>query len=159
MFGWSDIPTFVISLGIILPIVAFIHESGHFVSTYLFGGKMKFVFGRGKLLFKRGDFEIRRVYFLDAWTQLEKLDINNRWTHAIIYLSGAFFNILSVVIVNTLIHLDILPADLFFYQFGYFSLYFVFFSLLPVEFGEGQPSDGKAFIDVIRYGTEKGPIK
>lgn len=132
--------------------MAFIHELGHFLTTYLFGGKMKFVLGRGKLLFKNGDFEIRRVYFLDSWTQLEKLDVDNRWSHATIYLSGALFNLASVIIMNSLIHADILPPHLFFYQYGYFSIYFMFFSLLPVQFGEGLPSDGKAIYDVFKYG-------
>ncbi|UTR13945.1 hypothetical protein MM221_15205 [Salipaludibacillus sp. LMS25] len=158
MFGWDDIPTLIISLLIILPIVAFVHESGHFLITYLFGGKMKFVLGRGKLLYKNGDFEIRRVYFLDSWTQLEELNVNNRWTHAIVYLSGSLFNIITVLIVNGLIHIDVLPPHLFFYQFVYFSLYYVCFALLPVEFGEGNPSDGKAFYDVLKYGPEKGPL-
>ncbi|WP_096439579.1 M50 family metallopeptidase [Alteribacter populi] len=159
MFGWSDIPTFIWALFVILPIVSLIHELGHFLFTRLFGGKLDFSLGRGKIIFKLGEFEIRRVYFLDSWCQIKELKVNNRWSHAIVYLGGPLFNIGSVVIINSSIHAGVLPAHILFYQFVYFSLYFAFFSLLPVEYGEGQPSDGKAIYDVLRHGTSKDSRK
>ncbi|MGJ9384946.1 site-2 protease family protein [Salipaludibacillus sp. CF4.18] len=159
MFGWEDIPTFIVAFFVVLPLVAFIHESGHFILTYLFGGKMRFTIGRGRIFFKRGDFEIRRIYFLDAWTQLEKLEVDNRWSHAIIYAGGSAFNLITVILINSLIHAGVLQPDLFFYQFVYFSVYYIFFAIIPVNFGEGHATDGKEIYDVLRYGTEKGPLE
>ncbi|QKS70560.1 hypothetical protein FLK61_27815 [Paenalkalicoccus suaedae] len=159
MFGWSDIPQLILAFGVVFPLVAFIHELGHFTTTWLFGGKMKFTLGRGKLLFKRGDFEIRRMYFLDSWTQLESLNVNNKWSHAVVYASGSIFNLIPVFILNSLIHNGILEPTLFFFQFAYFSVYFVVFALLPVQFAEDQPSDGKALIDLVKYGKAKGPLE
>ncbi|UCZ54036.1 M50 family metallopeptidase [Bacillus shivajii] len=158
MFTLSDIPTFIWAFAIILPLVMLIHESGHYVMARFFGGKMKFTLGRGKVIFKLGDFEIRRVYFLDSWCQIDELEVSNRWSHALVYLGGSIFNLITIFILNALITYGVLEPHIFFYQFVYFSLYFIFFALLPVEYGEGHPSDGKAVYDVIRHGTKRDPL-
>ncbi|TMW70632.1 hypothetical protein [Alteribacter natronophilus] len=158
MFGWSDIPSAIWAFFIILPLVALIHELGHYAFTRLFGGKIAFTLGRGKLLFKMGGFELRRVYFLDSFCQIKELKVSNRLSHALVYLGGPLFNLLTIIIVNSLIHAGFLPPHMVFYQFAYFSLYFMFFALLPVEYGEGHPSDGKALYDVLRYGTGRDPL-
>ncbi|WP_096187847.1 M50 family metallopeptidase [Evansella halocellulosilytica] len=159
MFTWSDIPTFIWAFAFILPLVMVIHETGHYLMARLFGGKIKFILGRGKVIFKIGDFEIRRVYFLDSWCQIDELQFSNRWSHALVYFGGSLFNLLTILILNSLISNGFLEPHIFFYQFVYFSLYFMFFALLPVEYGEGHPSDGKAIFDVLRYGTKKAPLE
>lgn len=47
---------------------------------------------------------------------------------------------------------DILPEHQFFYQFAYFSVYYVFFALLPVQYADHHPSDGQAIVNIIRHG-------
>ncbi|PYZ96870.1 hypothetical protein CR205_14430 [Alteribacter lacisalsi] len=159
MFGWSDIPSAIWAFFIVLPLVSFIHELGHYAVTRLFGGKISLTIGRGKLLFKLGGFELRRVYFVDSFCQIKELKVSNRLTHALVYLGGPLFNLLTIVIVNSLIHAGVIEPHMVFYQFAYFSLYFIFFALIPIEFGKGYPSDGKALYDVLKYGTDKDPLE
>ncbi|KSU84349.1 hypothetical protein AS030_01955 [Fictibacillus enclensis] len=45
---------------------------------------------------------------------------------------------------------DIFEANLFFYQFPYFSFYYVFFSLMPMEQSSGCPSNGLAALNTIK---------
>ncbi|RNA67041.1 site-2 protease family protein [Alteribacter keqinensis] len=159
MFGWSDVPTAIWAFFVILPLVSLIHELGHYLFTRLFGGKIKFCLGRGKILFKLGGIEVRRVYFLDSWCQIDKLSVSNKWSHTIVYLGGPLFNIATVIVINSSIHMGLLEPHILFYQFVYFSLYFTFFSLLPVDYGDGNPSDGKAIYDVIKHGTARDPLQ
>ncbi|RBW69839.1 hypothetical protein [Bacillus taeanensis] len=158
MFGWHDMWTFFWSLFIVLPLVSFLHQAGHVFFAKLFGAEIKFALGRGKVLFKFGAFEIRRIYFLDSTCHYEGVRVNSCWAHILIYAGGTLFNALSVLIVNSLIVYEILPSHLFFYQFAYFSIYFTFFALLPVQYGENHPSDAKAIYDVIRYNKPCDPI-
>src|SRR5690606_15011011 len=44
----------------------------------------------------------------------------------------------------------ILKESLFTYQFTYFSLYYIFFALIPIPFPDGSFSDGKIILDLIR---------
>lgn len=80
---------------------------------------------RQKVL-KIGVVEIRRIYFLDAFCHYEEMRKNNRFSHILVYLGGSLCNLLSVLILNTMIANDILPEHQFFYQFAYFSVYYVF---------------------------------
>ncbi|MFP3422670.1 hypothetical protein R0K19_25205, partial [Bacillus sp. SIMBA_161] len=57
-----------------------------------------------------------------------------------------------IFLINLLIIKDFLEPNLFFYQFVYFSTYYVFFALLPVQYGDNKLSDGLAVYKVIRYG-------
>ncbi|WP_026690970.1 site-2 protease family protein [Alteribacter aurantiacus] len=159
MFGWSDIPTAILAFFVILPMVMLIHELGHYLLTRLFGGKIAFTLGRGKVIFKLGGIEVRRVYFLDSWCQIKELKVSNRWSHALVYMGGPLFNIFTIIIINSSIHMGWVEPHILFYQFVYFSLYFTFFALLPVEYGKGHPSDGKAIYDVLKYGTGKDPLE
>jgi hypothetical protein len=63
-----------------------------------------------------------------------------------------------MLIVNMLIYMEVFKAGIFTYQFVYFSFYFVFFSLIPIEHN-GYPTDGKAAWDVIKRKTiDKNPL-
>ncbi|MFQ3542863.1 hypothetical protein Q7A53_02175 [Halobacillus rhizosphaerae] len=158
MFTLSDIPMFFINFFIILPIVTLVHEAGHVCVARLFGGKVKFCIGTGETLFHIGPLEIKRKYFMEGWCQYEALTYNKTWAHVAIYLAGSGFNLLVILILNSLMSANILPVTLFFYQYAYFSIYFIFFSLFPYRNGEGKPSDGMAVFDVIRYGKAVDPI-
>jgi hypothetical protein len=48
--------------------------------------------------------------------------------------------------------LGVLSKNLFSYQFVYFSIYYIVFSLLPFEYSETSLSDGRAIYDALRYG-------
>lgn len=158
MFTLKDIPTFFWSFFLVLPLVSIIHQLGHTFFVVIFGGKGSFDLGRGRILFRIGFFKFRKLYFLDSFCDYRDLKIDNKLTHALVYLGGTFFNLLTVIITNTLIAQEILPPTLFFYQFAYFSVYFVFFALLPVHYGKGHPSDGMALIELIKYGTKNDLI-
>lgn len=106
---------------------------------------------RQKVL-KIGVVEIRRIYFLDAFCHYEEMRRNNRFSHILVYLGGSLCNLLSVLILNTMIANDFLPEHQFFYQFAYFSVYYVFFALLPVQYADHHPSDGQAIVNIIRHG-------
>ena len=152
MFQLEDMITFFWAFFFVLPIVAFIHQLGHFVFVWMFGGKAVFILGRGKLLFRIGKLEVNQYYFLDSFCQYDSLNWDNRYTHAFVYAGGSLFNLSAILIVNTLIHTGILEPHIFFYQFVYFSVYFVFFSLLPFKYSENHSSDGRSIYDVIKYG-------
>ncbi|CAM3989706.1 hypothetical protein [Lederbergia lenta] len=153
MFTFNDMMTFVIAFFVTLPLVALIHSLGHLFFAKLFGGKIKLALGRGKTLLSYGIFELRLVYFFDSECHYQQLKINNKWTHCLVHAGGIIFNILAIVLVNSSIYLGILPKHLFFYQFVYFSVYYIFFSLLPIQYGENHFSDGKSIVTIIRTGS------
>ena len=67
---------------------------------------------RQKVL-KIGVVEIRRIYFLDAFCHYEEMRRNNRFSHILVYLGGSLCNLLSVLILNTMIANDFLPEHQF----------------------------------------------
>jgi hypothetical protein len=144
--------TFAWAFFITLPLTLLIHTGGHVFFAFLFGGKTTLTIGRGGRLFKIKGLEIRKLYFIDSACHYEKIRRERRWKHALIYAGGPIFNVLSILIINGLIHTGVLHAHLFFYQFVYFSVYLVFFAIIPIDYGEDNPSDGKAIYDVLRYG-------
>ncbi len=158
MFMLSDLPMFFVNFFFILPMVTLVHEAGHVLIARIFGGRIKFCIGTGKTLFHIGSLEVKKKYFMEGWCQYETLSYNKTWAHVSIYLGGSLFNLLVILMMNYLIFLDILPAALFFYQYAYFSVYFIFFSLMPYRNDSGKPSDGMAIYDVIRYGKAEDPI-
>jgi len=158
LFTLSDLPMFFINFFFILPIVTLVHEAGHVWVARLFGGKIHFCIGTGKTIFNIGKLEVKKKYFMEGWCQYEDLTYNKTWAHVSIYLAGSIFNMIVILMINYLIFADILPQALFFYQYSYFSVYFIFFSLFPYRDDDGKPSDGLAVYDVIRYGKAEDPI-
>ncbi|WP_460879085.1 hypothetical protein [Pontibacter rugosus] len=49
-----------------------------------------------------------------------------------------------------LIENNTIQPNLATYQFTYFSLYYIFFALLPMPYPGGSSSDGKIILDLIR---------
>ncbi|CCF06953.1 putative protein ywmF [Bacillus velezensis CAU B946] len=152
LFGFNDMIKFFVSFLIILPMVSVIHVSGHSFMAMLFGGKASLDIGMGKRLLKVGPIQVRRIYFIDSFCKFGELRIDNRLTSALVYSGGCLFNLASIFLINLLIIKDFLEPNLFFYQFVYFSTYYVFFALLPVQYGDNKLSDGLAVYKVIRYG-------
>jgi len=152
VFGLDDIPRFLFSFLLIVPIVSIIHQSGHSFMALLFGGQVNFTIGKGKTIFKWKKIKLKSIYFLDSVCVYEKLKYDNRFSHACVYAGGSLANLASIFIVNSLIESSFFTANLFFYQFVYFSVYYTVFSLLPVRFSENSSSDGQAIFDVLRHG-------
>lgn len=152
MFTLNDMGTFVWAFFVTLPLTLLIHTGGHAFFAFLFGSKPSLTVGRGSKLFKVKNIEIRKLYFIDSACYYDELKKDRRWKHALIYAGGSIFNIFSILIVNGLIHAGVLETHLFFYQFVYFSIYLIFFALLPISYSEENPSDGKAIYDVLKHG-------
>ncbi|MFD2617564.1 hypothetical protein [Terrilactibacillus laevilacticus] len=153
MFGLKDLFPLFIGLLIIYPIVSFIHVLGHLFMAYIFGGQASFQLGLGHQLIKFGKFKVNSLYFIDSYCNYTELKWDNRITNMLVYLGGALFNIGTSILINSLVLYGVLPHHALFYQFVYFSLYFCFFSLVPVQYSKTNVSDGLAIYRILRYGS------
>jgi len=152
MFGWSDMPKLLFSFLIVIPLVSVIHQLGHSLMAIILGGRVDFTIGQGKTIFKWKKIKIKSIYFLHSFCIYEKLKYDNRFTHACVYAGGTIANLASIILMYGLIMWGVLSKNLFSYQFVYFSIYYIVFSLLPFEYSETSLSDGRAIYDALRYG-------
>lgn len=150
MFEWNDFITAFWAFFVLLPLVAMIHQLGHYLMARLFGGKSEIILGRGRLLFKLGTIKVNRLYFLDSYCHYDALKINNRLSNLLVHAGGVISNLLSILLLNATILFGWLPETQFFYQFGYFTIYYMFFSLFPIQYSEKHASDGKQIINIFR---------
>lgn len=152
MFGVNDIPKFFLAFFIVLPVISFLHEFGHVFFAWVMGGKnIKVVVGTGDVIFRKGILELRKYYFWYGLCSFDNLKRNRRFSNILIFLGGVLFNAISVVTVMLLIEHNILETSMVTYQFTYFSLYYIFFALLPMPYPGGNHSDGKIVLDLIRH--------
>ncbi|WP_257064406.1 site-2 protease family protein [Priestia megaterium] len=152
MFGWSDMPKLLLSFLIVIPLVSVIHQLGHSLMAIILGGRIDFTIGQGRTIFRWKKIKIKSIYFLHSFCIYEKLKYDNRFTHACVYAGGTIANLASILLVYGLIMWGVLSKNLFSYQFVYFSIYYIVFSLLPFEYSETSLSDGRAIYDALRYG-------
>ena len=152
MFGWSDMPKLLFSFLIVIPLVSVIHQLGHSLMAIILGRKVDFTIWQGRTIFRWKKIKIKSIYFLHSFCIYEKLKYDNRFTHACVYAGGTIANLASVLLVYGLIMWGVLSKNLFSYQFVYFSIYYIVFSLLPFEYSETSLSDGRAIYDALRYG-------
>ncbi|MED4212963.1 site-2 protease family protein [Priestia megaterium] len=152
MFGWSDMPKLLFSFLIVIPLVSVIHQLGHSLMAIILGGRVDFTIGQGRTIFRWKKIKIKSIYFLHSFCIYEKLKYDNRFTHACVYAGGTIANLASILLVYGLIMWGVLSKNLFSYQFVYFSIYYIVFSLLPFEYSETSLSDGRAIYDALRYG-------
>lgn len=151
MFGYDDFMKFMQAFFIVFPVVTLLHLLGHIFFAAIFGGNgIRIVIGSGKQLFSLTFLEVNRFYFWYGGCEFTSLKYNNKITKSLIFLGGSIFNVASIFIVNYLIRMDILEASVLWYQFVYFSFYFMFFALLPMDFPDGTHSDGKAMYKLWR---------
>ncbi|MFC3885398.1 hypothetical protein ACFOU2_18680 [Bacillus songklensis] len=156
MFGVYDVWKFLLAFFLIFPIVTFIHLLGHIFFVKLFGGKnTRMIVGCGEKLCMLGKIEIRKFYFWSGRCEFSYLKFNNRLTNSLIILGGSLFNLISMLIVNSMIKVKVLEPSMFWDQFVYFSFYFVFFALFPMDNPTGIPSDGKAAYLLWKKKTKK----
>jgi hypothetical protein len=152
MFGWSDMPKLLFSFLIVIPLVSVIHQLGHSLMAIILGGRVDFTVGQGRTIFRWKKIKIKSIYFLHSFCIYEKLKYDNRFTHACVYAGGTIANLASILLVYGLIIWGVLSKNLFSYQFVYFSIYYIVFSLLPFEYSETSLSDGRAIYDALKYG-------
>lgn len=151
MFGFSDIPKFILAFFLVMPLISILHEFGHVFFAWMFGGKnIKVSIGTGKPIFKMGMLEIRKYYFWYGLCTFENLRRNHRFGNILIFGGGTLFNSLGIVGVLLLVKYELLETGMFTYQFTYFSMYYIFFALLPMPYPDGNYSDGKIILDLLR---------
>lgn len=151
MFGISDLPKFFLAFFLVMPLISILHEGGHVFFAWLMGGKnIKVSVGTGKPIFNWGMIEIRKYYFWYGLCTFENLRFNRRWSNILIFFGGSLFNILGVLAVMILVEQELMETNMFTYQFTYFSLYYIFFALLPMPYPDGNYSDGKVILDLLR---------
>lgn len=154
LFTLKDMTTFIFAFFVTLPIVALIHALGHLFFAKIFGGKIKLYLGKGKPLFRLGILEIRLLYFFDSECHYQQLKINNKLSHFLVHAGGIIFNLIAIFLVNSAIYAGFLFKHIFFYQFVYFSVYYIFFALLPIKYGKNHYSDGMSILTIIRTGKK-----
>lgn len=151
LFGINDIPKFLLGFFIVLPVISILHELGHVMFAWLMGGKnIKVSIGSGKPILKLGMLEIRKYYFWYGLCTFDNLRKRERLSNILIFSGGVLFNILGIAVVSMLVNSNVLEANLFTYQFTYFSWYYVIFALLPMPYPDGNYSDGKIIYDLIK---------
>lgn len=132
MFGFNDMVKFLWFFFIVLLFVQIIYVLGYSFMVFIFGGKGLLDIGMGKMLFKIGLIWIRVIYFIDFFCRFGELKIDNWFLYVFVYVGGSLFNLIMIFIVNLLIIYSVLKLNMFFYQFVYFFMYYVFFVLLLV---------------------------
>ncbi|WP_372919819.1 site-2 protease family protein [Salegentibacter sp.] len=151
MVSISDIPKFLLAFFLVLPVISILHEAGHVFFAWLMGGKnIKVSVGSGQPVFKWGMIEIRQYYFWYGLCTYENIKRKNKFANILIFSGGALFNLLGAIGVMILIENEVLEAGILTYQFTYFSLYYIFFALLPMLYPGGNYSDGKMILDLLR---------
>ena len=151
MFGVSDIPKFVLAFFLLLPVISILHEGGHVFFAWLMGGKkIKVTVGSGKPLFQLGIVEVRKYYFWYGVCTFENIKRDKKLANILIFFGGSFFNLLGTIAVIYLVKNGYLEEGLVTYQFTYFSLYYIFFALFPMPYPDGNYSDGKIILDLLR---------
>ena len=151
MFGINDIPKFFLAFFLVMPLISILHEGGHVFFAWLMGGKkIKVSIGTGKPIFTWGMVEVRKYYFWYGLCTFENLRINRRWSNILVFGGGSLFNLIGVLAVIILVEQQLMATNMFTYQFTYFSLYYIFFALLPMPYPDGNYSDGKIILDLLR---------
>lgn len=160
MFGLFDVVRLVMAALIILPVTAVIREGGYYFAATLLGAKdKKLTVGSGPVLFAFPTLEVRRYFFMYSWMEYEVLQPSNRFWHGVIYASPIIGPLLLGIIINTLLAQDILPSNMFWDTLMYYLFYYIFFDLIPVYLPDGQPTNGRAIYDLIRYGERSDFLK
>ena len=151
MIDFIDIPKLFLAFFVVLPVVSLIHEFGHVFIAKLLGAKnVKIIIGSGKVLLNTKFIEIRKYYFYYGFCYFENISDDSRWRNLLVYSGGFLANILSSCLLIYFVSNKHVKATVFTYQFLYFSLYYVFFSLLPMSYPDGNYSDGKIIYHLLK---------
>lgn len=155
MFGFQDIPKFLLAFFLVLPLISILHEAGHVFFAWLMGAKnIRIVVGSGKPIFNHGILEVRQYYFWYGFCTFENIEHKEKLANILIFSGGAFFNLLSTGAVIFMVEQEVLEPGMLTYQFTYFSMYYVFFALLPMLYPGGNFSDGKIILELLKNKDE-----
>ncbi len=150
MFSISDIPKFLLAFFLVLPMVSILHETGHVFFAWLMGAKkIRIIVGSGKPVFNKSILEIRQYYFWYGFCTFENIKRKEKFANLLIFSGGVLFNLLSTIAVILLVENKVLVAGIITYQFTYFSMYYIFFTLLPMVYPGGNYSDGKIILELL----------
>ncbi len=151
MFGISDIPKFLLAFFLVLPLISILHEAGHVFFAWLMGAKkIRVVVGSGKPVYNLGIIEIRQFYFWYGFCTFENIERKEKLANILIFSGGALFNFLSTIGVILLVENEVMKEGMLTYQFTYFSMYYIFFALLPMIYPGGNYSDGKMILELLK---------
>lgn len=151
MFYLEDLPKFFFAFFLVMPLISILHESGHVFFAWLMGGKnIRIIVGTGKPVLKLGMLEIRQYYFWYGLCTYENIERKEKFSNILIFSGGALFNLLGIIAVMLLVSEQLLETGQLTYQFTYFSWYYIFFALLPMQYPDGNFSDGKIILDLLR---------
>lgn len=151
MFGIDDIPKFLLAFFLVLPVISILHEAGHVFFAWLMGAKnIRIIVGSGKAVFRKGLLEVRQFYFWYGFCSFENIKRKEKLANILIFSGGAIFNLLSTIAVILLVENKVLEEGMVTYQFTYFSMYYIFFALLPMLYPGGYSSDGKIILDLLK---------
>ncbi len=151
MFGINDIPKFLLAFFLVLPVISILHETGHVFFAWIMGAKkIRVVVGSGKPIYKGGILEIRKFYFWYGYCTFENIERKEKLANILIFSGGALFNLLSTIAVIMLVENEVMKTSMLTYQFTYFSMYYVFFALLPMIYPGGNFSDGKIIWELLK---------
>lgn len=151
MFELQDLPKFFLAFFLVMPVISILHESGHVFFAWLMGGKrIRVTVGTGKPMFRLGILEVRKYYFWYGLCTFENIERKEKFSNILIFSGGALFNLLGTIAVMLLVKEKFLDPGMLTYQFTYFSLYYIFFALLPMPYPDGNLSDGKIILDLLR---------
>ncbi|GAB2780955.1 site-2 protease family protein [Salinimicrobium soli] len=155
MFGINDIPKFLLAFFLVLPLISILHEAGHVFFAWLMGAKnIRIIVGSGKPVFSRGILEIRQYYFWYGFCTFENIERKEKLANILIFSGGALFNLISTIAVILLVENKVLESGMLTYQFTYFSMYYIFFALLPMLYPGGNFSDGKIILELLKNKEE-----
>jgi len=155
LFGFQDIPKFLLAFFLVLPLISILHEAGHVFFAWLMGAKnIRIVVGSGKPIFNHGILEVRQYYFWYGFCTFENIEHKEKLANILIFSGGAFFNLLSTGAVIFMVEQEVLEPGMLTYQFTYFSMYYVFFALLPMLYPGGNFSDGKIILELLKNKDE-----
>lgn len=153
MFGLQDIFKFLWGFFLIFPVVIIIHLLGHITFAAIFGAKgIRVTLGSGKYLFSVWKIDIHKFYFWSGDCEFEYVTFDNRLSKTFILSGGSLFNLLSILLLNLLIWFGLFEPSMIAYQFIYFSFYYLFFAILPMDYPGGGLSDGKALYRLWKRG-------
>lgn len=151
MFSLHDIPKFLLAFFFVLPVISILHETGHVFFAKLMGAKnIRVIVGSGKPIFHLGILEVRQYYFWYGVCFFENIKRKEKIANILIFSGGVLFNLLGAIGVIMLVENGVLESGIISYQFTYFSLYYIFFALLPMAYPDGNYSDGKIILDLIK---------
>lgn len=151
MFGLNDIPKFLLAFFLVLPVISILHETGHVFFAWIMGGKnIRVTIGSGKPVFKIGILEVRQFYFWYGMCSFENIKRKEKLANILIFSGGVLFNLAGALAIIMLVENKVLESGIVTYQFIYFSLYYMFFALMPMPYPDGNYSDGKIILDLLR---------